>query len=489
MSSELVPSSRTRFWGVCLLAPVLFGLGGCFSKRREPDLGLLYNQPAQLLGDNRTPVVVLPGILGSKLEALDTGQLVWGAFTYGAADADYPEGARTVALPMQQGVGLADLNDNVHATGVLDRLAVDLALVARVRIGAYVDILRTLGAGNYRDKDLAGDSKVEYEGLHYTCFQYPYDWRRDCSEQAVSLHEQIQAASRLAAEGRGLPVGTPVKLDVIAHSMGGLVLRYYLRYGPNPLPDDGSLPPLTWEGAEHIRHAVFVGTPSAGSTDSLVRLTEGLSPGFFAPDYRAGILGTMPAIYQLLPRKRHKLIVDRETREPLDLLDVEVWKRYGWGLADPSEMKVLRWLLPDAASDEERRAIAVDHLEKCLARAGQFQRALDVPATPPPGLEMVLFLGDASPTPSLVGVNRKGRLKTLETAPGDKIVTRSSALMDERVGSEWRPHLDSPIAWDRVQFLPEDHLGLTKSSAFSDNLLFMLLEAPEDLEDSPGATL
>jgi len=63
-------------------------------------------------------------------------------------------------------------------------------------------------------------------------------------------------------------------------------------------------------------------------------------------------------------------------------------------------------------------------------------------------------------------------------APGDGTVLRSSALMDERLAGEWSPHLRTPIRWTNVTFLFADHIGLTSSPAFSDNVLYLLLEAP-----------
>ena len=53
---------------------------------------------------------------------------------------------------------------------------------------------------------------------------------------------------------------------------------------------------------------------------------------------------------------------------------------------------------------------------------------------------------------------------------------RSSALLDERVGQPWEPRLRSPIPWTQVYFLFTDHLGLTRDPAFTDNVLFLLLE-------------
>jgi hypothetical protein len=71
-----------------------------------------------------------------------------------------------------------------------------------------------------------------------------------------------------------------------------------------------------------------------------------------------------------------------------------------------------------------------------------------------------------------------GELTTLTTSPGDGTVLRTSALLDERVGGEWSPVLRSPIAWRHVMFLFSDHLGLTKDPAFTDNVLYLLLEDP-----------
>ncbi len=55
---------------------------------------------------------------------------------------------------------------------------------------------------------------------------------------------------------------------------------------------------------------------------------------------------------------------------------------------------------------------------------------------------------------------------------------RSSALLDERVGGEWRPAPSTPIAWSGVHFLFTDHIGLTRDPAFADNVLHLLLESP-----------
>ncbi|MFI4883217.1 MAG: esterase/lipase family protein [Phycisphaerales bacterium JB064] len=466
---------------VLSLSAIVFacGLAACHGPPRA-DLAAIYDTPAQQIGDERTPVVVIPGILGSRIENRKTRQKIWGSFTYGAADADTPSGAREMALPMAMGTPLSELRDDGYSPGVLDVVVADITPFRRIRIGAYVDILMTLAVGDYRDEELGLSGAVDYGGLHYTCFQYGYDWRRDITENAVALHERILDAQYQVRQGRGLADDAPVRVDVVAHSMGGLVLRYYLRYGPAPMPDDGSLPELTWAGAANVRKAILVGTPSAGSAKAVEQLVEGLNLNPLFPNYRPAILGTMPAIYQLMPRVRHGAVVDADTGEPVDFYDAKVWERYGWGLASDRSDKVLTWLLPDVENAEDRHAIAMDHLAKCLARADQLQRALDVPASPPEGTEISIFVGDAQPTNAVLAVDGDGDLTVLEKHPGDGTVTRSSALMDERLGSGYSVGLDSPVAWSRVQFIGAEHLDLTRSPDFVNNMLYLLLEEPNE---------
>ena len=76
--------------------------------------------------------------------------------------------------------------------------------------------------------------------------------------------------------------------------------------------------------------------------------------------------------------------------------------------------------------------------------------AIDKPASLPQDFELKLFAGDAVPTPSKVTVDSEGKIRVSEKKPGDGIVLRSSALMDERIGSEWSPTLKSPIDWSNV---------------------------------------
>jgi hypothetical protein len=386
---------------------------------------------------------------------------------------------------MAEGVPLSELRDGLRPDGALDRIKVSL-LGLPIELNAYIDILGVLGVGGYRDQLLGTSAAVDYGGLHFTCFQFDYDWRRDLVESARRLGDTIDEAARIAQQASGS--ADPPRVDVVAHSMGGLILHYYLRYGTQDLPERGGLPELTWEGAAKVEHVVMVGTPNAGSVKALQQLVEGFKVGPFLPTYEPALIGTMPAVYQLLPRTRHAAVIDGASGEPIEsLYDASLWEAMGWGLADRRQERVVADLLPEVTDAAARRRIALDHVAKCLERARRVHEALDVPADPPRHMRLHLIAGDAEPTAAVVSVDRRtGRLRVVARGPGDGTVSRASALMDERQGMPWSPRLRSPIAWSGVTFLFRDHLGLTKDPAFADNVLYLLLEKPRQWPAGPG---
>lgn len=372
---------------ICLIAWLLVSGCSIALNQKKPNLAAIYNRSAQYHGADRNPVILIPGITGSKLVDAETGRTVWGAFAGDYAKPGRPEDARMMALPMQQGIALRDLRDEVYPDGILDRVRISV-LGLPLNLRAYFHILSALGAGGYRDETLAQGGTVDYGAGHFTCFQFDYDWRRDNVESAQRLHAFIQEKKAYVLEELRKRDGTApesIQFDLVAHSMGALLARYYLRYGSADLPGDGSVPPPTWEGAKNISRVVLVGPPNAGTLESVEQLFEGREYGLSLPHYPAGILGTYPSGYQMLPRARFgNFVLDsRQASSPPDLFDADIWEKNQWGLAAPSEAKTLEWLLPNVPRAQDRKLIALDHQRKSLNRARQFTAALDQPATPP----------------------------------------------------------------------------------------------------------
>lgn len=467
-----------------LAAFALLGALACAGAARAPDFSLLYTPAARHHGPDRNPIIAIPGILGSKLRDPATGELAWGAFEPGAADPEDPAGARLIALPIDAIHSLAELRDEIVPSGVLDKLRIEFAGVA-VDIQAYAGILATLGVGGYRDEALGLAGEVDYGDDHFTCFQFDYDWRRDNVENAQRLHAFIEEkrayVQREYAKRYGV-ANADVKFDIAAHSMGGLIARYYLMYGAQDLPADDSLPALTWDGAKRVERVILIGTPNAGSLDALAQLVDGRKIGPLLPYYSPAVLGSFPSIYQLLPRGRHAVALwDGDPQRPIaDLNDAALWERNGWGLANRAQASALATLLPNERDPAARRATALAFQRRALERARAFHAALDRrDAAPPAGLELALVAGDATLTAQRVSVRSgSGALSVTLHGPGDGTVLRTSALLDERAGGAYRPGVDSPLAFRQVLLLPDSHLGLTRSDVFRDNVLFWLLEQP-----------
>jgi pimeloyl-ACP methyl ester carboxylesterase len=471
------PASRSQSlltvtaWFVLIACVCAFS--GCAG---QAELDLIYSKSASHHSPDRNPIVVIPGIMGSSLLDTASGAVVWGAFDGNYVNPTSPDGARLLALPFDAG------DDDVEATGVLDRIKIRLAGIP-LELEVYAQILVTLGAVGYRDSDLGTAGEVDYGDDHFTCFQFAYDWRKDNVENAARLHAFLKEKREYVREKYREHYGidkADVKFDIVAHSMGSLVTRYFLRYGDQDLPDDGSVPEPNWAGAELAERVVLVAPPNAGSLDALVSLVEGRRLGPTLPHYSPAILGTFPSMYQVLPRGRHQRVVWEDTGEPIeDPLDHALWQSLGWGVADPEMDEYLGMLMPEVADSDARLSLALATQQRLLGRAKTFMAALDRKAEAPEGLEVYLIAGDATATPRQVSVNRdSGQLQVVDFAPGDGTVLRSSVLLDEREGQEWQPTLSTPIDYRSVLLLPESHFGITKNAAFRDNMLFWLLEEP-----------
>ncbi|MBK8099079.1 MAG: hypothetical protein IPK26_18380 [Planctomycetes bacterium] len=479
----------------------------CSSPRgTEPPVREIYRTAAQR--QTRNPVVVIHGILGSRLEQRSTGKTVWGAFTSDAIDPETADGARALGLPMAPADGPRPYDPtaaDVFASGPLRAIQLGL-LFTVINVQVYADILRSLGVGGYRDPVLVDPGTPAYAQDHYTCYTFFYDWRRDNIENAAlfgrylrDLRVDIERRARRRLEFlRTRPDATSAteagelaqwladgfRFDIVAHSMGGLIARWFLQFGDADLPSDGSVPPVTWAGAREIDRLILVGTPNLGAMESLQTLTQGFAPGLFLPEYHHGLLGSLPSIYQLLPRNGQGLLRDeRGAPADVDLYDVATWDQNGWGLLDPAAARYLEWLQPDEHDPARRRQQARARLAWCLQRARGFHAALDQQPPSAPPTEIRLFAADTIPTLArarLVPADG-GRRRLLfdgdgTREPGDGTVPRFSTIADRRVGQAGGGWLDSPVPWSSVTFLSDDHIGLTKNPLFTNNLLFFLLE-------------
>jgi len=446
---------------------------GCSHRAAAPQLGQIYNAAAQQSHVDRNPIIVIPGILGSKLVDGDSGQVVWGVFGSGAIKHGAADGRRTLSLPVSAS---GWPRDGVRPDGVLDEL--QIAWGFNFRFKAYSQMLAAFGVGGYLDPAHAGLDTVDYGEEHFTCFQFAYDWRRSCAENAALLGEFIEEKRRYVAKERKRLYGStkPVKFDLCAHSMGGLVARYHLMYGSQPLSRDGRMS-VTWAGARHVDKLIVVGTPNGGSVYPFKDLKEGFRLSPILPKFEPAVIGTMPSTYELLPPGGGAPLIDEHSK-PIDFYDVGEWESRGWGLMDFDQDGVLAELMPEVSDPTERRDRARGHLVKMLRNAKAFHRAMNCDCRPPSGLELHAFVGDAVQTGSRVQVDSDGSMEIIDWIAGDGSVTRRSVLRDMRGPDEAAQRMKSPIPWTGTHFVFSDHVKMTGDPSFVDNVLHLLLERP-----------
>lgn len=192
------------------------------------------------------------------------------------------------------------------------------------------------------------------------------------------------------------------------------------------------------------------------------------------------MLGSYPALYQLMPRDRHHRLRlgDADGPSPGSLYHPDTWVARGWGLLDPEQDDRLAVLLPDAADRAARRDRALAHVAQALSRAERLHTALDRP-TLSPGPDLFLVVGTGLHTPATLLLDpvteRPARLLPEE---GDGVVLRASALHDEAQGGHTGGTARPNGEYRTVLLLPGEHVDLTRDPVFADNLLYWLLDAP-----------
>lgn len=406
------------------------------------------------------PVIVIPGVLGSKLVSDLDAQSVWGEWIPGFTDPTSSEAAQLFGLPMEIGTPLDQLRSGSQVDGVLGIVRGSVVGVP-LKVTAYGDVMSAMGVESFSDTFVENRSEALSNGAE--AFEFSYDWRRSLDESAIALQAFIHRATRFLQVQRNS--SEAIRFNIVAHSMGGLLLRYFLQYGGQLLPHEGSGPRLNWAGAAYVDKAVIIGTPNAGAVQMLDRLVQGIPGNPMHPSYGPVLVGTFPSGYQLLPRARHKPHGDGDN----NILDPDFWLSHDWGITASWLEEERARQLPGLSSPVQRLEVAEDHLRKCLHNAQVFHKAMDQPLEAvPDNLEFHLFVGDAHRTPlHFAGERGDRQLRWSAYGPGDGTVLASSVRLDE-------PDRSSPIPWSSITVLKSNHMGLVKDRQLLGQVLELL---------------
>ena len=442
---------------------VLFFLSAC-SVLQAPDLVRIYEKQAS---QNKVPIIFIPGIMGSQLKNKQTGELVWPGSTF---DLLFGGKFEKLALPIN-GSDILNPSDELVPSGLF-------MTAAGTRF--YASIVETLEtAGGYQCVD------IDELTAESDCVLMAWDWRKDLVIAAKQLDILIMKI-------RDLRENPDLKVDIVAHSAGGLITRYYSRFGGEDVLNSDTFN-ISYSGGEKVRKAILIGTPNYGSISALQQAIMG-SP-IILTRIEPEVLATMPSIYQLFPHPERSWMVDvYGQRIELDLFELDTWKEKYWSIFDPKIRGHIAQLDP-FMNNKEALATHLDFLEgfmdQSLQRGKRFHQALSIASDTAPNKFIVLGASCVL-TPArclLETVDGKDMVRLfpdevvnrveginydyLMLEAGDGSVTKASLLARDSLNPVNSGKGTFPIAYEF--FVCDEHSHLAENITFRDNLLNILL--------------
>jgi len=444
-------------------------IAGFFYKNEvyKPDLHRLYMETMEIT--DQPPVVFIHGVLGSKLRDIKEGDDLWLGSVDRILFSDYAEVAYDI-----------DPETLEPLPSIAEAYAISDSAVGK---DFYGKIVETLGdTGGYQLAEVG--KKVKPNQKNYYIFHY--DWRQDNVISASQLADFIDQIR--------IDYGYPgLKVDIVAHSMGGLITRYYIRYGRQDVIGDNDFDQkINMYGADRVRRVILLGTPNLGSIKTLYRFITGVKVGF--KSIGTETLATMPSLYQLFPHPLNNWIVTSDGK-PLnrDLYDVNIWKSFQWSIFSPKVRERILEKFENKVDGENHLQILDAYFDKHLERARRFVWSLTVPLSEDHP-KFVVFGGACTLTPARMiveEVNGESMIRmspdeitqpvtgvdydALLLEPGDGPVTKASLLGRNVLDPSVKRHKYSFFPLDHTIFLCEKHNSLTGNVNFQDNLLNELL--------------
>jgi hypothetical protein len=172
----------------------------------------------------------------------------------------------------------------INSDGFMDPMAFSYSLAPSdesVFFGSVIDNPDNLL--NYTEgilKELKGQDYIQNQHV----FTFPYDWRYGVSEGNVeALAEKIKSIK--------IQTGSE-KVNVVAHSTGGLLLKKYIMDHPTD---------------HYVNKAVMVGVPNLGSPKAIKTLVQGDNFGVvgLSDEEMKKIAENLPVVYDLAPNQKY----------------------------------------------------------------------------------------------------------------------------------------------------------------------------------------
>lgn len=213
--------------------------------------------------DSKTPVLIIPGVLGTDIKKGDN--VLWANPIMGI-----PGNSDDFMDPLQFKEDLTPL---------------DYSLIVDKVIGEkpFFDYTKSL------IDEFFSQGYKEGSGSDATLFTFPYDWRYGVSGKYSDGVDNVDKLKQKIEEI--LSQTGSDKIDVIAHSTGGLLLKKYIMDNP---------------ASHKVKKAVMVGVPNLGAPKAVKVLVQGDNFDIFGLNdaEMKKISKNMPVVYDLAPARK-----------------------------------------------------------------------------------------------------------------------------------------------------------------------------------------
>lgn len=246
-----------------------------------------YDAEKESIAELKRPIIFIPGITGSELFSIDEKYLSEEERKTGMFSSDKETYAKRVWIPLAS--DYKELREELSIENELYGLQEGDLRYAKI-------FERHTGPGSVNAM-LLNALLIKCPGR--AIYQFSYDWRKSNSVTSQKLDSFIDSINQ----------GGRVKVDIVAHSMGGLVSGHYLREHKDKVEKYISLC-TPYEGAPQAYNQVTTGSIYGGIKDLILEKFFGINPDIVK--HYDGLIELFPT-RKMLEGYPYQKVVDKES--------------------------------------------------------------------------------------------------------------------------------------------------------------------------------
>lgn len=196
----------------------------------------------------------------------------------------------------------------------------------------------------------------------------PYDWRDDFNNCITTIDQKIKSFNLKPDD----------ELYIVSHSMGALLMTYYIRYGTQ----DVDTAVENWEGLKQIKKIALIAPPLHGLMILFRDMEDGTRIGINRSLLSGLDYSTFKSSYFFLPPKGEDIgLSESKEKVSLEIHDVAKWEKNHWG--------------PFKYAKSSEVATVHAFVQKYMSRSEKFHALLRAPikVNPPKRLPMLHMRG------------------------------------------------------------------------------------------------